>query len=137
MKQSGWTLLIVLGLVSAPTRLPFAAPSSEQDLAKMPMPKPEMMISSPRPEYPYYSRANHHEGAGLFVLTINRDGSVARVTVKKSIGYPELDASAVKAFSKWRFKPGTAKYVKMPLTFEMNRPGSWRLHRDGHASGYD
>jgi outer membrane biosynthesis protein TonB len=48
-------------------------------------------------------------------------GSVAQVTVRKSTGYKTLDAAAVRALKRWRFKPGSWKTLDIPLDFKMGR----------------
>jgi TonB family protein len=80
------------------------------------------VLNSPRPGYPAQSIVQNHVGAGIFILTLRPDGTVSNVTVAKSIGYAELDESGVKAFSQWRFKPGVAKHVEIPLRFVMQHP---------------
>jgi protein TonB len=82
--------------------------------------KPEARIN-PSPEYPYEARRNNIEGTVLvgFICDINGDVRDAYVI---SSAHHELDASAVRAISRWKFKPGKrgGKVVnaKMSLPFE-------------------
>jgi len=76
-----------------------------------------------KPYYPYFARARHVEGSGVFQLHIRADGTVSSVETVQSTGCRELDDSATGAFSKWRFQPpGRPTKVKMPITFSMHGP---------------
>jgi TonB family protein len=55
--------------------------------------------------------------AGLFVLSVAPDGTVAGVTVRQTTGYPELDARAQRWMKKWRFKANTLTEVQLPMFF--------------------
>src|SRR6266404_7828232 len=51
------------------------------------------------PDYPYADRAQHHQGVGLFRLTLDlKTGSVSKVTMLKSTGFTSLDGCAVASF---------------------------------------
>ena len=79
-----------------------------------------LAISAPRPEYPYEARSRHITGSGVCVVTVDTGtGSVTDATMAQSIGNPVLDNSAVSAFRRWRFKPGTVSKVRIPITFTM------------------
>ena len=74
------------------------------------------------PNYPFNDRTFHHEGTGVFRLTVNVEtGSVANVTTVQSTGFKSLDESAVSTLRKWRWKPHTWKEVEMPVTFEIGK----------------
>jgi hypothetical protein len=54
------------------------------------------MIKAVAPNYPDRDRILRHKGEGLFRLTLDlKTGSVTKVTVIKTTGFPALDASAV------------------------------------------
>lgn len=79
-----------------------------------------LAISAPKPEYPYEARSRHVTGSGVCVVSVDTgSGSVTDATMAQSIGNPILDNSAVSAFRRWRFKPGTVSKVKIPITFTM------------------
>jgi TonB family protein len=79
-----------------------------------------LAISSPRPEYPYEARSRHITGSGVCVVTVDvSSGAVTDASMAQSIGNPILDNSAVSAFRRWKFKPGTVSKVKIPITFTM------------------
>ena len=85
----------------------------------IPAPKTEDMISAPPPEYPYDARRRNLQGSGMFILRVRPDGTVARVDIEDSTGAPLLDRAAIAAYSKWRFKPGRVKAVRVPIHFTM------------------
>jgi protein TonB len=79
-----------------------------------------LAINTPKPEYPYEARSRHITGSGVCVVTVDTaSGSVTDASMAQSIGNPILDNSAVSAFRRWRFKPGTVSKVKIPITFTM------------------
>ena len=80
-----------------------------------------LAINSPRPEYPYEARARRIMGSGVCVVSVDvGSGNVTDATMAKSIGNSILDNSALSAFRRWRFKPGTVSRVKIPITFTMS-----------------
>jgi TonB family protein len=79
-----------------------------------------LAINSPRPEYPYEARSRRITGSGVCVVTVDTgSGAVTDATMAQSLGNPILDNSAMSAFRRWRFKPGTVAKVKIPITFTM------------------
>jgi TonB family protein len=85
------------------------------------------------PEYPQAERMRHHEGSGLFRVTLDLStGSAVKVTVLKSTGFPALDNSATDAFRRWRWKPGKWKEIDLPITFTI-APGGGRLPPGANA----
>ncbi len=66
-----------------------------------------VVMNAPKPEYPLEARQRHERGSGVFLLRAKiPSGRVTQVIVARTTGYKSLDAAAVKALSKWRFKPG-------------------------------
>jgi TonB family protein len=77
-------------------------------------------LSSKHPEYPREARRSKLEGAGIFVLNIDkRTGAVTTIDVEKSTGHKVLDGYALSAFKTWRFRPGVFLQVRMPSVFYM------------------
>lgn len=75
-----------------------------------------------QPDYSYRERSRYHQGSGLLRLTLDlKTGSVTKITVVKSTGFPALDQSAVYAFLRWRWKPGRWKEIDLPITFTLSR----------------
>jgi TonB family protein len=76
------------------------------------------MIKAVAPNYPDRDRILRHKGEGLFQLMLDpKTGSVTKVTVIKSTGFPTLDASAVTSLYQWRWKPGKWREVDIPVRF--------------------
>lgn len=79
--------------------------------------------------YPEESRLAREEGVVLLELTLTDRGSVAETKVVRSSGYPALDAAAMKAGKKAKFKPATvngrpvATTVRLPLDFRLRAEG--------------
>ena len=60
-------------------------------------------------------------GHGIALLQINQTtGEVIAAQMEKSTGHAMLDHAALAAFSRWRFKPGTVKQVRIPIRYTMN-----------------
>ncbi len=75
---------------------------------------------APPPDYPVAARQRRLTGKGLFKLSIDRKtGAVLSVATFKSTGHAVLDAAAIKAFRRWRFRPGTSPTVTMPISFSI------------------
>jgi TonB family protein len=77
-------------------------------------------LFAPRPEYPYEARSRRLTGSGTAILSVDSEtGVVANVSMEQRLGHPVLDNAAVSAFKRWRFKKGTARTVRVPITFTM------------------
>jgi TonB family protein len=75
-------------------------------------------ITAPRPDYPYEARSRHLTGTGVAVISVDSSSGMAiDAAMEQSIGNPILDNSAISAFRRWRFKPGTPPRVRIPITF--------------------
>lgn len=59
--------------------------------------------------------------ASMFVLSVQPDGTVADAKAVRGLGYPELDARAVKWFKKWRFRPNSITEARMPFGYSQRR----------------
>ena len=65
------------------------------------------------PDYPMWARLRRQEGVTVVQFEVLEDGSVANTRVTQSSGFEALDASAVKAHEKWRYRPGkTGTFTK-------------------------
>ena len=101
----------------APVKAPTAArPSGVMSISSA----KALALNSPKPEYPYEARSRHITGSGVCVVSVDASGTVTDATMAQSLGNPILDNSAVSAFRRWRFKPGVAPKVKIPITFTMS-----------------
>ncbi len=80
-----------------------------------------LALYAPRPEYPVEARSRHMTGHGIALLQINqKTGEVIAAQMEKSTGHAMLDHAALAAFSRWRFKPGTVKQVRIPIRYTMS-----------------
>lgn len=77
-----------------------------------------LAISAPRPNYPYMAAVKRLSGMGIAVMVIDMEsGRVRDAYMERSTGHAILDDTAVKAFRRWRFKPGTFSKVRVPISF--------------------
>lgn len=79
-----------------------------------------LALYAPRPYIPEEALAKHLTGAGVCLLHLRSDGTVARAEMIQSTGQPLLDKATVDCFSKWRFVPATlnkTKKIKIPITY--------------------
>ena len=75
---------------------------------------------APLPKYPLKVRSNGVTGSGVCVVSVDQaSGRVTGASMEQSTGDSTLDNSAVRAFRKWRFKPGTVSKVRIPIEFTM------------------
>jgi TonB family protein len=78
---------------------------------------------TPFPKYPAKERSGSVTGIGVCIVSVDPvSGRVTAASMEQSTGDSTLDKSAVKAFQKWRFKPGTVSNVRIPIEFNM--PGA-------------
>jgi TonB family protein len=70
------------------------------------------------PRYPSRERRAQIGGTGRFRMMIDfKTGKVADVVILQSTGSDALDREAIFALRRWRFKPGKARQVDLPITF--------------------
>jgi TonB family protein len=82
-----------------------------------------LALSAPRPEYPYEARRQRMTGTGVAVLTIDpRSGNVLDVRMSRSTGGAVLDNATVSGLRRWRFQPGGAASIYVPITFTLTGP---------------
>ena len=79
-----------------------------------------MVAYAPRPVYPYEARRQRVTGAGVALLTVDQTlGTVTDVLMAQSCGNAILDNSTLDALRRWRFKPGSAARVHVPITYTL------------------
>jgi protein TonB len=65
------------------------------------------------PEYPMWARLRRQEGVVIVNFEVLADGSVANTRIMQGSGFEALDAAAIKAHEKWRYRPGkTGTFTK-------------------------
>src|ERR1700759_4271954 len=81
-------------------------------------PLPPKAIYTPAPVYrPEWARQGL-AGKGVVLVTIDtQTGKVTGARMATSTGNKQLDGAALEAFSQWRFQPGGAPQLKMPIEF--------------------
>ena len=78
-----------------------------------------------KPHYPQGARRRGEEGTVVLDVRVGTDGMPSSVALVKSSGYAELDAAALRAAQKSRFRPGTRNHVpveataRLPITFRL------------------
>lgn len=77
-------------------------------------------IFHPVPRIPDEARRKRLRGTGLFVSHVRPDGTVSRVETRRSTGHVILDQACLEAFLKWRFLPGAAPKINIPIDFTGN-----------------
>ncbi|PZW39000.1 protein TonB [Humitalea rosea] len=77
------------------------------------------------PTYPNYARTMRQQGSVRLRLTVAADGLVAGAAVDRGSGYSTLDAAAVEAALRWRFRP--AQRDGQPVTAEAFTTVTFRL----------
>jgi len=88
------------------------APTPTQNI---PLPQ---AIYSPQPIYRPEWVKQSLTGRGIVLITIDpKTGIVTAAQKLQRTGSELLDRAALKAYSKWRFKPGSVPQVKMPIEF--------------------
>ena len=104
-------------LLSAPPYLGTASAASDDHEVR------DATLYAPKPEYPYNARASRVTGSGIAVITVDKStGKVIDATMAVSTESKELDAAALDAFRRWKFKPNTVEGAKIPITFTMAGP---------------
>jgi TonB family protein len=95
---------------------------------------PDAAVTAPTPlklAVPNYPRASvraGHEGEGMLRLLVRQDGTVGKVEVQTSSGFPALDKAAVEAAGQSRYnaaRTATGEAVEAWATF----PFVFALHR--------
>ena len=90
------------------------------------------VISAPDPFYSAVALRKGWGGRIVCMLTINsKNGVVEEVKVVRHTGHPTLDAEAVMALFKWRFRPGTITHTQVTCEFGVLGRGH-DYHTNGH-----
>lgn len=83
-----------------------------------------MVAYAPRPVYPYEARRQRITGSGVALLMVDpTSGNVTDVVMAQGCGNAILDNATLDALRRWRFKPGCAVRVRVPLTYTLM--GAW------------
>ena len=77
-------------------------------------------INNPHPPYPIIARKKGLQGTLTLLVSVNHDGTVKRVSVKKSSGHKILDKVSKETIKKWIFIP--AKRMGLPVESNIQVP---------------
>jgi TonB family protein len=83
-------------------------------------------IYTPKPEYREEWAGRGLTGKGVVLVTIDKQtGKVTGAQMLQSTGNQLLDGSALEAYSRWRFEPGTVAVpqLKIPVEFATRPKG--------------
>ena len=79
-----------------------------------------LVIYAPRPVYPYEARSQRIIGSGIALLSIDPVvGNVTGIRMTQTCGNVILDNATLGALRRWRFKPGSALSVEVPITYTL------------------
>jgi protein TonB len=81
---------------------------------------PPRQVFTPEPDYPASARSAKKEGTVLIGLVVGIDGVPHDVRVVSSLD-KDLDAKAIEAVQRWRFKPAlkNGEPVEVPIEVEI------------------
>ncbi|QPK61506.1 energy transducer TonB [Methylomonas sp. LL1] len=107
-----------------------SSPSSatSDETSQLPLTLPNLnadYLNNPAPDYPAQSRQLGEQGRVLLRVLVNAAGVVEQVTLRKSSGYPRLDAAAQDSVKNWRFIPAkrgeqaVVAWVVVPISFSL------------------
>ena len=79
-----------------------------------------LALYAPKPGYPYEARRGNITGSGIAELTVNSEsGTVIDARMSQSTGSAVLDNATIETLRRWRFKPGVAENVEVPITYTL------------------
>jgi len=79
-----------------------------------------LAVYAARPLYPVEARSKRFTGAGIVLVDVDQTtGAVTSARMLRSTGHQILDDAALTAFRQWRFRPGTVREVRIPITYTM------------------
>jgi protein TonB len=103
------------------------APPAPPPAPKVLPPSAVQYLDTPPPEYPRLSRRNNEAGRVIVRVFIDEAGMPRQVQLGKSSGFERLDASALAAVLKFRFRPPTENgqpisgWANVPVDFGLEK----------------
>jgi TonB family protein len=88
------------------------------------------VIKGELPAYPRTERWTNKRGTGVFILQVDRKGTVSDVRIKKSSGDAPFDQATVRTLRQWQFRRGPIT-IELPLAFVLT-PTDFSLHLPKH-----
>jgi TonB family protein len=93
------------------------------------LPRPDSRHPVQQPDYPSAAKDRKQEGTVTLDLYVSADGTVTKVMLSHSSGFPALDEAATRAARGWRFIPGTdngkptAMWLQFSVPFKITPDG--------------
>jgi protein TonB len=84
-------------------------------------------VDAPPPAYPRPAVRKQQEGRVVLLADVRADGTVEKVRVESTSGFPLLDDAAIDALERWRFKSRVANgkatpfVARVPFQFSITR----------------
>jgi TonB family protein len=114
-------LIATIVLLFGRGKLNAAAASSARGIHGQALTESQMkgaILSMTRPDYPIEARRARITGSGMYEMRIDpKTGRVKGVLVVQSTGSQILDWAVIRAFGRWRFKPGVVAAARSPVIF--------------------
>ena len=82
-----------------------SSPAGVEGISRLTTGFARQAVHNPKPLYPLASRRLREEGLVVVKLCVNEQGIVEEAVLSKGSGFQNLDQSALKALSQWRFAP--------------------------------
>jgi TonB family protein len=77
-----------------------------------------LLLTHPRPEYPYVARRERFTGRGVFDLKFDYDtGRLREIHIATSTGHLILDSSVITTLKQWQAKPHSLRTIRVPIMF--------------------
>ena len=78
------------------------------------------LTNAPLPQYPPEVRRQRWAGSGIFVVRFAEDGHATKAVVLRTTGHTVTDDECLRAFSKWRCRPGVYSTILVPTSFNFS-----------------
>jgi periplasmic protein TonB len=108
---------------AVPPVAPAAAPKTAPQVRVASAPR-LIPVYMPSPRYPMSALRRHGQGEVVLRVVLTGSGSVARLSIGRSSGDPELDQAAEDAVRMWRFQPPPGHVegmaANLPVRFELS-----------------
>lgn len=109
---------VTIDLSQAPaTTTAITAQSSQKDISA-PASVGKAHYCDPKRYYPPQGITNSWTGTTVIGFTIDTEGNIKNLQIKRSSGHPELDEAAIRCASSWRYKPAIQRGqpIEVPWT---------------------
>jgi protein TonB len=111
-------------LPAAPVRRPTGSAVAGDGVAAS---APTARSGNRPPRYPQEARRAKQEGTARLRIEVREDGTVGKIELVRSSGFPLLDRAAIDAVAAWRFEPAMTQghaeisLIDLPIEFVLKR----------------